>query len=256
MGRALDEEELGAGAGPGDGVLAERERRGLAAGDHQQRARGDLVDVRVGVELVELVDAAQHVPVGGARVVAARRPVVVVELPRERRGRVVDRLGHHVDQGGLLTDFSAVPRDHRTYAWLLFSDPALRHLHTQWADVARDCVAMLRRKAGRHPQDQPMQRLVGELSIASDDFRHWWGDHRVARRTRGSKALRHPVAGELTLDWDALSCAGDPGQQLVVWTAEPGTPSHDALRLLASWNATTPSPTAPHGRHPSGGPGD
>lgn len=84
-----------------------------------------------------------------------------------------------------------------------------------------------------------MAHLVGELSLADDDFRRWWGDHHIASRTRGSKSLRHPIAGDLTLDWDALTCAGDPEQQLVVWTAEPDTLSHDALRLLASWTATT-----------------
>lgn len=82
-----------------------------------------------------------------------------------------------------------------------------------------------------------MAALVGELSMRSDDFRVWWGEHHVATRSRGTKKLRHPIAGELTLDWDALACAGDPGQQLVVWTAEPDTPSHDGLRILSSWAA-------------------
>ncbi|MDT0544738.1 helix-turn-helix domain-containing protein [Streptomyces lonegramiae] len=154
-------------------------------------------------------------------------------------GRRMDILAWNPMVAALLTDFSKIPEKQRNYAWLLFSDPAMKNLHAHWEDIARACVAMLRREAGRNPQDQRMARLVGELSMADDDFRRWWGDHHVASRTRGNKVLRHPVAGDLTLDWDALSCAGDPEQQLVVWTAEPGTPSHDALRLLASWTATT-----------------
>ncbi|WP_405550850.1 hypothetical protein [Streptomyces sp. NBC_01171] len=63
------------------------------------------------------------------------------------------------------------------------------------------------------------------------------GDHRVAGLSRVDKVLRHPLVGELTLDRDALACAGDPDQQLVVRTAEPGTPSHDGLRILSSWAA-------------------
>jgi hypothetical protein len=48
---------------------------------------------------------------------------------------------------------------------------------------------------------------------------------------------RIPVAGELTLEWDTLTCTTDPDQQLVIWTAESGTPSHEGLRFLASWTA-------------------
>lgn len=76
------------------------------------------------------------------------------------------------------------------------------------------------------------------------DFRSWWGEHHVAVRTRGSKVLRHPATGDLALDWDALACAHDPDQQLVVWTAEPGTPSHDGLRILASLATTEAAPAS------------
>ncbi|MEN0137524.1 MAG: hypothetical protein AAGC80_20405 [Rhodococcus sp. (in: high G+C Gram-positive bacteria)] len=50
--------------------------------------------------------------------------------------------------------------------------------------------------------------------------------------------MRHPVVGDLTLDWDTYTCVTDPDQQLVTWTAEPGTPSYDGLRILSSWTAT------------------
>jgi hypothetical protein len=57
----------------------------------------------------------------------------------------------------------------------------------------------------------------------------------------GTKTISHPVAGELRLEWDTLTCTTDPDQQLVIWTAEPGTSSYDGLRFLSSW-ATTPQP--------------
>ena len=47
------------------------------------------------------------------------------------------------------------------------------------------------------------------------------------------KYFDHPVVGELTLDWESLTLADDPDQQLVPWTAEPGSPSHERLRELA-----------------------
>lgn len=54
----------------------------------------------------------------------------------------------------------------------------------------------------------------------------------------GTKSLYHPVAGELTLDWDTLTASTDPDQQLVIWTAAPDTPSYEGLRFLASWAST------------------
>jgi hypothetical protein len=56
----------------------------------------------------------------------------------------------------------------------------------------------------------------------------------VPSRRAGVKRFHHPVVGELVLDWDTLVCGGDPDQELVVWTAEPGTPSYDGLSALAS----------------------
>ncbi|MBC3988076.1 helix-turn-helix transcriptional regulator [Streptomyces sp. AC563] len=153
-------------------------------------------------------------------------------------GRGMDILAWNPLAAALLTDFEAVPEKRRNYVWLLFRDPSFRTLHADWERMARSAVAMLRREAGRNPHDQRMASLVGELSMRDEDFRQWWGDHHVAVRSGGSKVLRHPVAGELTLDWDALACVSDPDQQLVVWSAEPGTPSHDGLRFLASWAAS------------------
>lgn len=43
------------------------------------------------------------------------------------------------------------------------------------------------------------------------------------------------VAGDITLDWQTLSCPADPEQHLTVYPAAGGTPSHDALGFLASW---------------------
>lgn len=101
--------------------------------------------------------------------------------------------------------------------------------------------------------------LVGELSVQDPQFRQWWAAHHVTSRGVGTKELHHPVAGTLSLDWDTLTASTDPDQQLIVWTAEPGTPSYEGLRFLASRAAgsrqpapgTTGRPAAPS---PDGGP--
>ena len=59
----------------------------------------------------------------------------------------------------------------------------------------------------------------------------------------GVKRFHHPVVGQLTLDFESLDLPGDPGQKLLVYSAEPGSPSRQALDLLASW-ASTPEPAA------------
>jgi hypothetical protein len=64
-------------------------------------------------------------------------------------------------------------------------------------------------------------------------------EHRVVSAGIGTKALHHPVVGDLPLDWDTLTATTDPDQHLVVWTAQPGSPTHDGLRLLASLAAST-----------------
>ena len=179
-------------------------------------------------------------PRGAARKVSPQLRRVLDELtttPALILGRHMDVLAWNAMAAVLLTDFSRLPEKDRNYAWLVFTDPAMKALHADWENTARSCVEILRREAGCDPHNPRMARLVGELSLRDADFRRWWADHRVAAHRGGSKVLHHPVAGRLTLDWDALACVNDPGQQLVVWTAEPGTPSHDGLRILASWSA-------------------
>ncbi|MFI0797910.1 hypothetical protein [Amycolatopsis lurida] len=95
---------------------------------------------------------------------------------------------------------------------------------------------------GRLRQELPRHQYRGRGQRGQPEQ----GDHRVTARERGSKTLRHPVAGELTLDWDALTCTSDPEQQLIVWTAEPGTAAHDGLRFLSSWAASEDRSAADH----------
>ena len=54
----------------------------------------------------------------------------------------------------------------------------------------------------------------------------------------GRKRLHHPIVGDLDLSFEALELAADPGLRINVYTADPGTPSEDALKVLASWVAT------------------
>ncbi|MFD7089585.1 helix-turn-helix domain-containing protein [Streptomyces sp. NPDC059896] len=155
-------------------------------------------------------------------------------------GRRMDVLAWNALAAALVTDFGRIPERHRNYVRLVFTDPAMRTLYSDWETVARTCAAQLRMEAAKYPDDPRLAALVGELSVQDPQFRQWWAAHHVATLSVGTKTLHHPVAGDLTLDWDTLTASTDPDQQLVIWTAEAGTPSHDGLRILASWAADHP----------------
>lgn len=118
--------------------------------------------------------------------------------------------------------------------------------YPDWDLAADQIVAILRTEAGRDPHDKDLQDLIGELSTRSAEFRAKWGAHDVRRHAAGMKAFHHPVVGRLDLLFESTDLAADPGWKLLIYTAEPGSRTADALRLLASWAATQEHDTAPH----------
>jgi transcriptional regulator with XRE-family HTH domain len=110
--------------------------------------------------------------------------------------------------------------------------------YPDWDNAADAIVAILRAEAGRDPYDKDLQDLIGELSTLSDDFRAKWGTHDVRRHATGEKHFNHPVVGRLDLLFESADLAADPEWKLLIYTAEPASPTADALTLLASWAAT------------------
>jgi len=125
-------------------------------------------------------------------------------------------------------------------ARFIFLDPQATEFFAGWEGIASDAVAILRAEAGRHPYDRRLSGLIGELSTRSEEFRVRWAAHNVKFHRTGAKQLHHPVVGDLTLSYEALELPADSGQRILVYTAEPNSPSDDALKLLATWCATTP----------------
>lgn len=110
-----------------------------------------------------------------------------------------------------------------------------------------DMVALLRAEHGRNPSDPKLQELVDELSTQSPRFRELWNDHEVLFHRTGIGQFHHPVAGDMTLIYEDLDIAADPGQTILVFTAEPESESEQALQRLADW-ASTHDPTQPQNR--------
>lgn len=93
-------------------------------------------------------------------------------------------------------------------------------------------------EAGRDPYDRALTDLVGELSTRSEEFRVRWAAHDVKYYRSGTQPFHHPLVGDLDLNYDALEIPADPGLTIVAYTAEAGSPSQQALDLLASWTST------------------
>jgi transcriptional regulator with XRE-family HTH domain len=123
-------------------------------------------------------------------------------------------------------------------ARFVFLDPRAPDFYRDWERTAAECVAVLRSEAGRDPYDRDLSDLVGELSTRSETFRTHWASHNVRFHLNGVKHFRHPVVGELSLNFERLDIAPDPGLTIFTYTAEPGSRDAEALTLLGSWAAT------------------
>lgn len=124
-------------------------------------------------------------------------------------------------------------------ARFVFLDPHATEFFRDWDKAANDTVALLRAEAGRNAYDRRLSDLIGELSTRSDDFRRRWAAHDVQIHTTGIKLIHHPIVGDLDLPYESFPLSHHLTQSLLTYTAEPGSPTQDALTLLASWAAST-----------------
>lgn len=143
-----------------------------------------------------------------------------------------NRLGYAL-YSELLTDPVSPPNNAR----YVFLNPRSKEFFVDWERAADDIVAMLRSEAGRNPYDKALSDLIGELSTRSATFRARWAAHNVRFHRTGRKQLHHPVVGDLDLTFEAMELPGED-LTMLVYTAEPGSASQQALDLLASWAAT------------------
>jgi transcriptional regulator with XRE-family HTH domain len=241
--------ERGRVAGASDGVL-----EGIARALHLDEA-----------ERAHLFDLARAAT-GPATPRSPRRPAAQQVRPSVRRildsmtmtpayvrNARLDILAANRLGAALFAPVLASPAQPVNNARFLFLDPAAREFYADWERQAQDVVAMLRTEAGHSPHDKALSNLVGELSTRSDHFRTWWAAHNVRFHRTGVKRFHHPAVGDLTLTFEALDLAADDGLRISAYTAEPGTASDDALKLLASWAATLDQRAATPAPAPDGG---
>jgi transcriptional regulator with XRE-family HTH domain len=194
-----------------------------AAGPPRRRPRPRAQTVRPGVQ--QLIDQMAAVP---ALVQNGRLDVIAI-----------NRLGRAV-----FAEMYRQPQRPANFARFVFLDAHATTVYRHWDEAAQQTVAILRTEAGRAPFDKALSDLVGELSTRSDEFRTLWASHDVREHRTGTKSVRHPVVGDLDLDYEVMELSNDRGQALIAYTASPGTPSHDALQMLSTWTATNEPATA------------
>ncbi|MFK4790329.1 helix-turn-helix transcriptional regulator [Microbacterium sp. ZW T5_56] len=221
---------------------------GASAGVLEALARGLHLDDTERAHLFDLARAADGIPTSGRPRRRTSRPdaprptlewaltaitdaVAFVRDPRQNM-IAVNPLGRAF-YSPLIGDGGRVPN----LARFQFLDPASRDFYPDWELLAEMCVAIMRAEAGRDPHDKGLQDLVGELSTQSDLFRTLWAAHNVRTHGTGTKRFHHPDVGELTLAYEELAVTAEPGNVLMIYTAEPGSPSAEKLRLLASLQA-------------------
>lgn len=205
-------------------------------------------------ERAHLSDLARAANAGGRKRRASPRPRVrpavqrvidgMTGVPAYVRNGHFDILAANDLAWALLGDLlagSAKPN----LARYLFLDQRSQEFYAEWEPVARDCAAALRIEAGRNPYDRALTDLVGELSTRSEPFRQWWATHNVRLHTSATKLMHHPVVGDIEVTGEALAVIADEGLTIITYTVEPASKSSEALRLLASWAATTRASPAP-----------
>ena len=145
-----------------------------------------------------------------------------------------NRTAHALFAGHLDPYIPDRPAQRPNTARLVFLDAHTRDLYdVDWAKKARDVVGKLRFAAGRHPDDPLLAALIGELAMKSAEFASMWAEHRVREWDLASYRMHHPVVGRVRLNLQTLNVPQEEGQRIVVATADPGTASEAALRLLA-----------------------
>ena len=130
------------------------------------------------------------------------------------------------------------PSGRANTARFTFLDPAARLFFPDWEANADGIVATMRTYAGQNPLDKGLTDLIGELVTRSDAFRQRWSVHDVRHHRAGAKRIHHPVVGDLELSYEAMDLPANPDWFMFAYTAEPGSPTEERIRLLGSLAVT------------------
>ncbi|PVZ04943.1 helix-turn-helix transcriptional regulator [Actinomycetospora cinnamomea] len=184
--------------------------------------------------------ASEHISPGLLRILDR-----LTDTPAE----IVTELGETLRQSplgvALTGDATAYtgPARSRGYRW--FTDPASRTLYApeEHEFLSRMYASGLRGLVTLRGPDSRAAHLADQLLAQSEEFRRLWESHEIGVRPHDVKRFVHPEVGELELNCQTLL---DPEQshRLFVYTAVPGSESHEKLQLLSVIGAPGVRPEA------------
>jgi hypothetical protein len=120
----------------------------------------------------------------------------------------------------------------------MFLDPVARSFYRDWHAAAVNTVAGFRLAHGAAPHDPRIVAVLRELEAESPEFRDLWARNEARGKNAQQKTFVHREVGELTVRMQTFDVRSAPGQELVVYHAEPGSPTAHGLRLLGTLAAT------------------
>ncbi|MET0449290.1 MAG: helix-turn-helix transcriptional regulator [Aeromicrobium sp.] len=129
------------------------------------------------------------------------------------------------------THFTGLARSN-VYRW--FTDPTSRLIYPpeDRAHHAAVFTAQLRGAAALHGPGSRAAAVVASLLEQSPEFAAVWNEHAVGLQHTEQKRFDHPEVGRLELHCQTL-LDPDQDQALLVFTATPGSESHEKLQLLS-----------------------
>ncbi|MFJ8441591.1 helix-turn-helix domain-containing protein [Kitasatospora griseola] len=224
--------EQGQSVNASDGVL-DAVGRALRLDRDEQAHLRDLARPRKAAANRGSAPRPERVRPATRQLIAAMDRVPAVVLDRRNDVLAWNPLGHALLAGHLDPSGPDRPAERPNLTRLLFLDPHTRELYTHWESETKVALAALRLTVGRHPEDRRLAELVGHLAIHSPEFAALWARHPVRECTVGSKRFHHPLVGELDLAFESLRTSDGSDHRVLLYSAEPDSPSAAALDLLA-----------------------
>jgi transcriptional regulator with XRE-family HTH domain len=208
---------------PSEQILA-----ALAQGMHLTVEERDHLFQLAGHAVPRRIQRGDHINAGMMR---------VLDRMQDTPAQVENLLGETLKQTRLAvallgeeTAYTGLERS-RAYRW--FTNARVRGMFPDddHDHHSRNLTAQLAAVYARTGKDSPAGTLVGALRVRSREFAGIWDEHPVVGPYCEPKRIRHPDLGTLELYGQTL-LDPDQFQTLIVFTALPGSESHDKLQLL------------------------
>jgi transcriptional regulator with XRE-family HTH domain len=172
-------------------------------------------------------------PITAARPSLLRTLDALAPTPAVVLGRCCEVLAWNPTGAALDQAVAHRPPQERNVARRIVLEPSARELYPEWEALVQEVADVLRLNTARFPDDAALAALVDELIAGSRTFARCWDRLDVFEKSFGRKVLDHPLVGRLELTYEAFEIAPGSGQALLVYTAEPDSPTAQAIEELA-----------------------